>query len=323
MKSYTHSKSFEVLKNTKEDITGNFTSLQYLQTLDFFLWNALLPIHAECPSLFNNYLAKVTARQTIKASTKFTSDDRTKLPIHLFNAVTAPDFKKAHEHVRSMHLNRGLLFGFLSIFLNKLRYYERLHSPVVEMDITVRRSELYRIESSMGIRKGASLYFVIQQVRHWYDKARDFKEKIVQKYTRMALLQAQATYRDYNHYVQLDDCVQTYLLVVSRAIDRCDARQGVLTTFIQNWFKSARSEVANLAKGQTDQSIESLNEDHGDAVSDILGFVQADTSSENIEHIAYISKQVDPKGYVRAMLNIPEFVTREQRQILELFVLEN
>src|ERR1700758_257407 len=97
-KSYTHSKAFETLKATQESITENLTSLQYLQTLDLFLWRALEPIHAECPSLFNNYLAKITAHQSLKASTKFTSDDRTKLPIHLFNALTSPDPKKAHEH---------------------------------------------------------------------------------------------------------------------------------------------------------------------------------------------------------------------------------
>jgi hypothetical protein len=241
------------------------------------------------------------------------------LPIHLFNVLTSPEPAKAHEHAKLMYLNRGLLFGFLSLFLNEMRGYEDLHRPSIKMDPIVRQSKIYQIERSIGIRHNSSLYGVIKEASFWYEKARKFKGMIMQKYTRLALNHAQLTYKDYNHYVELDDVVQTYLVVVSRAIDRCDARQGVLTTFITNWFKSARSEVADLAKGQTDQSYEALSEDHGDAVSDILGYSEPDTQQETIEHIAYLAKQIDKHGYVRASLGIPEFLTESQQQILMRF----
>jgi len=325
MKSYQHSIAFETLKATEETITGNLTSLHYLQTLDSFLWRALEPIHAECPSLFQNYVAKIVAHQTLKSSTKFTSlsaEERPTLAINLFNALTAPDARQSHESVRKMYINRGLTFGFLSFFLNQLRRYEKLQVPDPNMDPVVRRSELYKIEQEIGLRQGASLYAVIQQVRHWYDKARWFKEKIMEKYTRLALNNAQLTYKDYNHYVPLDDVVQTYLLVLNRAIDRCDPRQGVLTTFITNWFKSARSEVASLAKGQMDQSFESLSADYGDAASDIFGFTLPDTSNETVEHIAYLAKKIDKFGYVRGPLGIPEFLSDEQEAILWRFALD-
>lgn len=322
MKTYNHSKAFETLKATQEEITSNLTSLQYLSTLDMFLWNALAPIHSECPSIFTRYLAQVTANQTLKASTRYSSDDRAKLPITLFNVITSPDPAKAHEVAKTMYLNRGLLFGFLSLFLNRMRRYEQLHSPVIPLNTVVRNSEIYRIERSVCLRPNGQLYAAIQQVRFWYDKARAFKGMIMQKYTRMALMNAQLAYKDYNHYVPLDDTVQIFNVVLSRAIDRCDARQGVLTTFIQNWFKSARGEVANQAKGQTDQSIESLNEDHGDSAADILGFTMPDTGSELIQHIAYVAKKIDVHGYIRATLGIPEFVTEKHKAILRQFVWE-
>lgn len=315
--SYQHSKSFEQLKGINESITGNLTSLQYLQTLDMFLWNALQPIFGECPSLFNNYVAKIVAQQSLHSSTKFSSDDRQKLPILLFNLLSESDSKKAYEHARAMHINRGLLFGFISLFLNRLKYYETLHSPFVVLDDIYRRSEMHRIEQEMGLRSGGSLYAAMQQVKYWDEKARDFKSKIIQKYTRMALLQAKSTYADFNHYVKLDDVVQVYLMTVSRAIDRCDARQGVLTTFIQNWFKSARSEVREMAKSQGDQSFEELSEEHGDAISDIIGFSVPDTTSELEQHISYVAKQLDRQGYMRGPLHIPEFCTPQQKAILE------
>lgn len=318
-KSYQHSLTFESLKATEETITENLTSLHYLQTLDLFLWKALEPIHAECPSLFHNYLAKIVARQVVKSSTKFTSlavEEKPMLPILLFNALTTPEPKKSHEHVRQMFINRGLMFGFLSFFLNNMREYERLHSPGYEIDPVVRRSKVYQIERQVGLRHNSSLYAVIKQVKYWDDKARWFKEIIMQKYIRLTLNNAQLTYKDYNHYVPLDDVAQTYLVVLSRAIDRCDPRQGVLTTFITNWFKSARSEVGELAKGQSDQSFESLNEDYGDAASDIIGFTMPNTSDEEVEHIAYLAKGIDKHGYLRASLGIPEFLTEAQKEIL-------
>jgi len=325
-KTYRHSKVFEVLKATDEVISDNLTSLQYLQTLDLFLWRALEPIHAECPSLFNNYLAKIVSTQINKPSTKFTSmmaEERPKLPVLLFNALTSSNPKKAHEYVRQMYINRGLLFGFLSLFLNSLRPYEELHQPLLSMNPIIRRSKMWEIERSVGLRPGSSLYAVIQQVKYWHDKARWFKELIMQKYIRLALNHARTTYKDYNHFIDLDDVAQTYLVTVSRSIDRCDSRQGVLTTFITNWFKSARSEVADMAKGQMDQSYDSMTEDNGDSVSDIIGFSTLDTSSETVEHIAYVAKKMDKHGYIRAALGIPEFLTDSQIKTLKTFVLES
>jgi hypothetical protein len=182
---------------------------------------------------------------------------------------------------------------------------------------------MWQLERAVGLRTGGSLYNCILQVKYWYEKAQKWKEMITEKYYRLALNSAQATYKDYNHYIKLDDIVQIYLMVTSRAIDRCDARQGVLTTFIQNWFKSGRSEVAELAKTQNDQSYESLVEELGDSVSDVIGYCEQDTSSELIEHVAHITKPLDPLGILRASMGIPETVSPEHREILRMFVLED
>ena len=317
-KSYQHSVVFDKFKVTQEAIVSNLTSLQYLQTLDYLLWKALEPIARECPSLYFNYLAKVTARQSLKASAKLTSDDRTKLPIHLFNILTSKDSHKAFTLSKLMYINRGIMFGFTSFFRNKLTTYSTLQSGVNgSINSAVRRTLIHRIERSLGVQPNGNLDAAIKQVIHWDDKARQWKSMIVQKYTRLALLQAQSTYKDFNHYIELNDVVQIYMLVVNRAIDRCDARQGVLTTFIQNWFKSARSEISEMSKNQTDESYESLVEDHGDAAHETLGVTMPDSTLEMQQSLAYLSKQSDPDGVVRISLQIPEFISLAQLKILE------
>lgn len=322
-KTYQHSKVFDSMKGTKEAIAGNYTSLQYLQTLDMFLWNSLEPIAAECPSLFKNYLAKIVARQTLKSSAKLTSDDRHKMPINLFNSLIQTDASKSFELSKLLYINRGLLFGFVSLFRNQLAYYKDLQRGHININPAIQSTLQFRIERAYGLRPNGNLYGALSQVEYWDSKAREFKAMIVQKYTRMAILQAQRTYKDFNHYVELDDVVQIYLVVVSRAIDRCDSRQGVLTTFIQNWFKSARGEVAKIAETQVDSSYEELTELHGDAAHTVLGVTDPDVDAELKSHIASVAKRVDPVGLVRTSLGIPVFVSRKHRETLEMFAVSS
>lgn len=317
--NYEHSRTFESLKTVKEKIQTNYTSLQYLQTLNHFLWQALTPIANECPELFKGYLCKIVARQTLKASAKFTSNDRQKLPTQLFNTLRSSEVKMI-EQAKDMHINRGLLFGFLAFFLNRLVEYRKLHEQAEDNVVT--RSRCWSIERQMGLRDHGELYQAIKDVEYWYGYARKWKDQIIEKYTRMALLQAQSTYKDYNHVVSLDDVVQIYLVVVSRAIDRCDSRHGVITTFMQSWFKSAKSEVAKLAEGHQDSSYEGMIEEHGDSVHDLLGTVLPDQSSEMWQHVAYISMKVDPVGLVRTAMNIPQFVSTKHQRLLKEFVYE-
>lgn len=323
VKSYEHSRVFDLLKQTKEKIAGNYTSLQYLQTLDYFLWQSLKPIHTECPSLFLNYLAKVVARQSLRSSAKLTSGDRAKLPIQLFNTLMQTDPEKAFDQSRLLYINRGIMFGFINFFLRRVETYMALHQSVQQnMSSVERATRIHKIEQELGVARSDTLYSAVMQVIHWDGKARNWKGLVTQKYTRMALLNAQNTYKDYNHSVDLNDVVQTYMLVVNKAIDRCDARQGVLTTFIQNWFKSARGEVAKEAAGQHDSSYEELTEEHGDAIHDVIGVHAPDLSAELQEQIAYVAKKVDPAGMVRTSLGIPQFVGRHYRTLLESFVYE-
>ena len=318
MKAYSHSAVFDTLKATQEKISDNYTSLQYLQTLDLFLWRALTPIYEACPVFFENYLAKVVAYQTAKASTKVTSGERSRLPIHLFNFLTEPDKGKALQHARSLCINRGILFGLITLFLKNLKYYEKLHSPFYKIPDFMRQSRMHYIEQRMGANSTSTLYNALQQVHYWEEKAREWRSRIIEKYTRMTIMQAKVTYQDYNHYVPLDDVAQIFMSVMTRAIDRCDARQGVLTTFIQNWLKSARSEVGELAKSQTDQSYESLLDEHGDAITDVLGSTDADTSYELYQTLAAVAKKVDPSGVVRSQLQIPDLLSNEQIRFLTL-----
>lgn len=160
-----------------------------------------------------------------------------------------------------------------------------------------------------------NLYSISSEVQYWESCAQNFKALILQKYVRMALLQAQSTYKELAHSYPLGDITQIYLIYVAKAIDRCDSRQGVLTTFISSWLKSAKADAAKHAKEAYHQSYEELIEE-GTA----LGEVMPETTFEELEHISSVAKKYDKDGVVRAVLRIPEFISAQHRLFLKKFV---
>jgi hypothetical protein len=314
---YSHSLTFHTLKHTQEHVTGNLTSAQYLNTLDMLIWRALEPIALNCPDFFYNYMAKCVAHQTVYSSSKYTSGNKLLLPLQLAQALmlrtTQPD--QAIAKCRKMYINRGLLLGLSNVFI-------KIAAPYLELQKSMPngftkpeyRSLCASIEQSLSCVDPQGLYQAIQQTIYWDSKACEWRNVIVEKYTRMALGQAQKTYVDFGHVVDLDDISQIYLMVSGKAIDRCDARRGVLTTFIQNWLKGARSQVGDLANSLQNDSLEELYEAHGDDTE--LGYTEFDTTTEEMQAISYAAQIADPDGLVRTSLGIPQYISAHDRQIL-------
>lgn len=316
MSAYEHSETFASLKTIREEVKENLTTPQWLSTLDFFIDSAIDPIVTVMPDLVDNFYAKVVAWQSHKPSFKFTMGDKSTLPVKLFNALTTDGADK-RLHQRSMVLNRGPMFGLIAIFEQTLNKVRRLHQPTTFVSRT-RRLHLLELQyRALGLDdwQRAHLYSAMLQVEHFSKKAHWFKELIMQKFVRLALMNAKNTYTSVGHSVKLNDTVQVYLIHVSRAIDRCDSRQGVLTTFIQTWFYSARAEVQRMAMGQSQQlSYEELIENGLPLTS-----ADPDLGFEQLQHLAYQAKGVDPEGTVRFSLKIPEFLPRASLDKLRIF----
>lgn len=313
--SYTHSETFGSLTAVNEEIKGNLTSVQYLHTLDFFIWQAVEPIVYECPQFFESFLVKCVTEQALKPNTKFSSGDKDELPPVLFQLLVEKCPRLRYMYAKKMHLNRGLLFGVIALFLRVADNYVDLKGCTYQGHELERLNKVALIEARLQPRDARDLYATIKQVRYWQTKALAFKSNIVQKYTRMAMLQAQRTYVDFNHFVPLDDVSQVYLMIVNKAIDRCDARLGVLTTFIQRWLASARGIVARMANMQTFDSLDSLEEDYNDSVS--VNTVEPDRETELMQQVSYLAQKIDPEGLVRISLGIPQYLDLADIKLLE------
>jgi len=307
-RTYQHSTTFANLKDIKEEIPGSLTTYQWLSTLDYFLESAIDPIATAWPDFLDNYFSKVVAWQFYKPAVKFSRNSREMLPHLLFNSLTTEGATKRRWQ-KEMLLNRGLLFGLVAMFLRTTESFMALHDPSKRLT-PQRRLAIQQAERHTS----PFLHSCILQVRYWDAKARWFKDLLTQKYIRMALMSAKRTYTDVDYAKELDDIVQTFLVYMSKAIDRCDSRQGVLTTFIQTWFYSARSEVRRQVATDVHTSYEELLENGG-----IPDSTEPDTTYEAIQHLAATAKGLDPVGSLRYALGIPEFHTTADRQALLRF----
>jgi hypothetical protein len=313
MAAYQHSNAFAALKDIKEDLHENLSTYQYLDVLDFFLESSLDPLATAVPDFMDNFFAAVVAWQAHKPSVKFSRDNKYTMPVKFFNSVTT-EGKTKRLHQRSMLLNRGLLFGMLAMFSNLTKSYLKLHDATRHYKRTQRLQLIKKVESSLN---ATHLHSACIQHAWYAQKAYTFKELITQKYTRLAIMNAKRAYTSLNCEVSLDDIVQTYLLYLNKAIDRCDSRQGVLTTFIQNWFYSARAEIIK----NTEENRHTSYEDFLDKLP--VKHTEATNPYEAVQHISYQAKQIDEYGVVRYALKIPEFFSYQQLKKLRLFTTTN
>ena len=302
MAQYQHSETFASLKNTKE-LKTNYTTYQYLHTLDHFIESAIDPIATAYPDFLDNYFAKVVAWQTTRPNVKFSRNHKDVLPALLFNSLTTEGAAK-RVHQKSMMMNRGVLFGAVSTYLRTVNSYMKLHDPSFRLKRSKRKLLIALGEQRCG---SPYLHAATLQVQYWINKAHGFKELIVQKYIRLALNSARRTYTEIEYEIKLDDIIQTYMIYLSKAIDRCDSRQGVLTTFIQTWFYSARSEIQKSVVEEHHTSYEELVSSGA-----LTKATSPDNNYEAIQHIAATAKTLDRCGSLRYALGIPEFFTSHE-----------
>lgn len=320
-KNYSHSRVFADYKVIHEDIQGNLTSLEYLQILDFLLKKAWAPVVALCPCFSRNFVSKVLGYSCVKSAIKLSSDDRDKLFVHIFNFLSSQDTKSSISSFENIHLNRGIISGMVNFFLELGEKYEEMWSPFNDTPLNEKMQKTQKIFLALGLKdKDKDKFFAVyKNVKYWHDRALSFRSKILQKYVRMALLSAKKAYDEYHHIMDLDDITSIYIMTVGKAIDRCDSRLGVLTTFIQNWLQSARSEVQNIINSIIQSSsYETIVDECPE--SDIFPVISPSTSYENMQYISYQAKKIDSDGCLRISLGIPEILTASQQKYLLNYV---
>ena len=311
---YKHSNSFARLKGLTETLTNNLTTSQYLQIFDAYLDKALIPIITST-GFFDTFICSLLGWQEKNFRRKVSFLHRAEVPSLVVNFLLQPTAAARIVAYKKLRLDRGIRIEFVKLFEDRLKPYiqacncELLHPQTGELDLGYCLRVKTGLEESFKARE--PLLATCLESLFWLDRALSFKQLILEKYVRLCLTNAQKDYvHFFNHQVDLDDIVQVYLLVASRAIDKCDSRQGALTSHIQKWFLTGRVRVQqqNIQKIAR-QSIETVNWE-----AQVNEDVDANTSlqersleeKDNQILIRELAKIADPTGAARAYLGIEE-----------------
>lgn len=322
-KSYQHSEAFATLKGTNEKIGVNLTSYQYLTVLDNLLYESLTPILVTT-KFFDVFLSQIIGWQTMNPKRKTCGAGRVGLATLSTLFFLTADPKQKVKLVKRMKLHRNILFECITRWLDLVNDYPKLSIAIGNAEVLEAIQELH--ETAL-MRQGYSLHSTFSTVLFWYKKARTFKEQIMEKFTRMTISKAQSDYADLlekkiiSETENLSDMVQSYMMTMSKAIDKCDADKGVLTSYINSWLKSARNNVEKRSSNdgsQLHKKIGGTRVEHVDLedVEDTVSDDDARERDDQIRRVRQIAKLFDPKGYGRLMLGIQELLTEDDRQRL-------
>ncbi len=329
-KNYQHSEGFAKIKRLQETIPHNLTSVEYLTTLDLLLANAIHPL-LENTRYVDTFITKILAWQSANPKRKAASVVRAELPsyVTLFLVTISPEEKLLL--LQKIGFDRGIIFEMLRRWLDIMKQYAVVSSaPDLDRVEALRRRQV--LLAKANVNEDGYPYGTYHQVQDWYDKACKFKSAILEKYTRLCLKTAQTDYVKLQCSVDLDDMLQIYLFTASKAIDKCDATRGVLTTHIQNWLKSARNTVIrsylqNYKENQSLDSEESRQEVQDPSGSDGTDLRQSSRgalpssgiedmieATECIRRVQQLARAFDPSGFARMALGIQEFPSDAMRE---------
>lgn len=297
---YQHSEAFSKLKATKESLDTNLTSAQYLKTIDALLKNAILVI-VRNSHYFDDYLVRLLGWQEAHVKRKVSFVSRQEFAAATINYLIQPTKELKCEKIDDLRLERGVIFELCRSFLEALSDYEKACNHLLHPDPC--RELAYKHQVEKAFQSDGPLIASVSLVRYWTEMALDYKHKVLEKYTRMCLNQAQKDYVSYfDMSIPLDDIVQAYILVAGRALDKCDYRQGVLTSHIQTWFYTARTALSEDIGGKTvnDSDETLIDSEENDVLGDKI------ERESNILKVRKLARLVDPTGIGRLFLGIEE-----------------
>lgn len=228
--------SLQFMLNVNERLKENLTTKQIIVVL-----NAL--INKACKPIFHkSFYMRACVLQTVLQTQddhrrKIAVADKLEASNDIINAVA---FNR-YSFIEHCELNRSILYNALRSCLSAMEGIEELER---NQFIKSKRIQSITKLNAMSKKTGIPLYEMLSLYRwssFYLDAYIDFKSMIMEKYVRESFNQAKFDASRTDLWVDVEDITENYMLAVSKAIDKCDAGQGTLTSYIKKWMLSARN----------------------------------------------------------------------------------
>lgn len=329
----------QALKTVQERLPDNYTSGQLFEVLDTMMYRAINPLIANTRYI-DRILSIVLAWYAQNHRRRISSLSKKRLAACIMCFLAESDTKKRIVLFKRMRLERNITFFMVQHWLAIVKPWIDLHVSTCAGTAPKNEERIFLVQCC--VVNPNQLWGTICDARYWIERATDFKDMIVEKYMRMVMMEAHTHWqiqKDKNPHLQIDlgELAQNFVLAVVKAIDKFDARQGTLTSYVSNWLKHAKitqqfrgeygvayviphSKKTSIAQ-QRDQVTRNLSVsiDSSEA-QEVLDDSDVETTmaqrQEN-EQVRSIAKVSDPLGVGRLILGISETLTAKELQLLK------
>lgn len=317
--------AIQSLKTVNESLKQNYTSFQLLSTLDDLQFKAVCSV-IKCSNFVDRVLAQTLAYNVINPRRKVSSIPKAKYHGLVFAYLATTDVKTKIKIFKRLRLERSLVFFIVNTFCTKILPFtpnkEVSHNTILFFSLT-------QIDTA---------WYNAREAHYWITKAHEFKNMIIEKYMRLIVNEATNFYKmnkSSGTVFDLDEITQNFFIATARAIDKCDAQRGTLTTYVLNWIKDAKTNSEcrgeygiaynipqSFRRQIASKSVNSVNIATSiDASLDDLFVTNGSPEhermhSESMYRIQRIAKKVDPIGLGRFSLNIDEVLSPREIKLL-------
>lgn len=334
----TNSAIIQSLKTVKEKIGSNYTSGQLFSVLDKMLYRAVDPLIRHT-RFIDRALAIVLAWYAQNHRRRISNHSKKKFTVHVIAFLASADPDVRCKLYRKMKLERNITF-----FL--VQHWLRIIGPWRELHVQACRGLLHRQQErelliQCCVTDIGPIWGVIGTAQYWLDNAASFKHRMIEKYMRLVMVEAHTHWkmqRQNNPHLQLDleETAQNFLLAVIKAIDKFDASQGTLTSYVKDWFKNARitmqhrgeygiaysiphskkTSIATKQDGITRNISVNLDSPEAQEVEADNNIEQRIQHTQELTRVRTIAKASDPSGVGRLLLGIPEVLNDSELRLL-------
>lgn len=300
----------------------NLTGGQQQYLMDTFLHAAMKPIILNT-DLFDKQLVYLLGKTICNKKRKISSIDREIFIQKGYKFLLSKDREEKNKLFEEMYIERR----YVSVFLENILAFSYKYVDIYEDYVLGRdhdREKMLHIESVLGIGRN-KLYLLLKNVRHNLDLYNEVRRRIESQYVKFVykvINQMCKSGRDYDHH----DLEQNLRMAVLKALDKYNASEGALTSYVKHWILNAKTHVNQDMGHEYGIAFNLPTNEHKKRHSNFttslstLSVVKSVDNEKNVDDIsvgilnsynivdnARLIKKVDPKGYARLYLDLHEY----------------
>jgi hypothetical protein len=223
------------LASQKEQLSRDVPSATILSILDDLLYSSFSPLYSQT-TLFRRLLMQVVVYVTEDNRRRVSLVEKNKFNAWLLKA----SYDNSFEFFTRGKLDRNIYVDLIMKCLELLEPIETIEKGLFGKQRLLFLEERRKLALLFGADED-QLYPLYNWVSGYIKAYLKFKEMIMSRYYRLAYHESNKVYHSQSKRIDTADLYKNLILSTLRAIDKCDATQGTLTSFIQRSYLNAKT----------------------------------------------------------------------------------